>query len=94
MILYIIMDYYKKYLKYKNKYLELKNSLRGGIIHRYKCTCNICNSKKCKKDCECKEYETTGKTMNERFISNRSIKSKECNLCKHSKESHTCIAKN
>ena len=29
------MDYYKKYLKYKNKYLQLKNQL-GGDVHEYK----------------------------------------------------------
>jgi hypothetical protein len=26
------MDYHKKYLKYKNKYLELKNNLKGGEV--------------------------------------------------------------
>ena len=32
--------YYKKYLKYKTKYLELKKSMEGGGIHRCKqCTC-------------------------------------------------------
>ena len=36
------MDYYAKYLKYKTKYLELKNKLEGGV----------CN-KKCDKDSYC-----------------------------------------
>jgi len=26
------MDYFKKYLKYKNKYLQLKNTLSGGAF--------------------------------------------------------------
>ncbi len=39
------VDYYKKYLKYKSKYLELKNQIGTGL---YKCM---------HKDCDCKTYK-------------------------------------
>ena len=40
------MDYYQKYLKYKTKYLELKNQLQTGGAK--KC---------CAHNCECSSYE-------------------------------------
>ena len=33
------MDYYKKYLKYKNKYINLKNQIGG--VHSIPCTSGI-----------------------------------------------------
>ena len=29
------MDYYEKYIKYKNKYLNLKNQSGGGKTHKF-----------------------------------------------------------
>ena len=34
------MDYYQKYLKYKNKYITLKNSIDGGV-----CFSSLCKLK-------------------------------------------------
>lgn len=28
------MDYYKQYLKYKNKYLQLKKQVAGGLVDK------------------------------------------------------------
>ncbi len=40
------VDYYKKYLKYKAKYLELKNQIGEGKGNCSKCTCGMYNKSK------------------------------------------------
>ncbi len=48
------IDYYSKYLKYKSKYIELRNQM-GGVIQ----CCDSCNCKKYQWD---KEYTSSNNT--------------------------------
>jgi len=40
------MDYYKKYIKYKTKYLELKRQIKGGTVGHECKNDDQCNTKK------------------------------------------------
>ena len=64
--------YYQKYLKYKSKYIELKNSIKGGAWKNGPCMGQY--DKGCIQDCM-------------KFVSNSSNKSM-CLTCKHIQTKH------
>ena len=47
------MDYYSKYLKYKQKYLDLKQKINGGELKNCRTTTDILkgNPRNCKEEC-------------------------------------------
>ena len=82
------MSYYNKYLKYKNKYLELSknNKLYGGSNNGKKWTCEICGKTNYGDNCNTKNCDGSPPSL-------RPVESK-CDKCKNSYWGSSCVCQN
>ena len=96
------MDYYRKYLKYKLKYIELKKQLGGSGTKYY--YCKVCQSMKLDLDTKEKNKLIDAKTKRDKlesilckmstietFIKEKT--SNNCKKCQHLSTEHTILYK-
>lgn len=73
------IDYYKKYLKYKAKYIELRDQIGSGLrLKKVLCNRKCCDKNEVNEHCGCKKYK-------EPSVHSKNL---SCKSCGHSKTSH------
>jgi hypothetical protein len=73
------IDYYQKYLKYKAKYLELRDQIGSGSITKLFCNKKCCKKNEASENCGCKKFRKPPTHS----------KSFDCTKCGHSRGSHS-----